>query len=239
MPRGENWKRRRSSLPKDVVGNVYGTLTVLHEVFPTIKNGRQVATICECGVEKIVYLGNCVSGVTKSCGANMHRQKHGYSPVGGKNPMYSLWCSIKERCGGKSRKYHAYYSARGIKMYEPWIDDAGAFIRWLEENLGPRPEEHSLDRINNDGNYEPGNLRWATHRQQTLNRRTTLNRDLPPGIYRQKATTKPLSHKGKKRVAGLEDQYRVVLSLGTFTSLEEAEKILEEAKTSLGTLVEW
>lgn len=56
-------------------------------------------------------------------------------------------------------------------MWEPWRTDAGAFINWMLANLGPRPAGMSLDRIDNDGDYEPGNLRWATQAEQNNNKR--------------------------------------------------------------------
>lgn len=64
------------------------------------------------------------------------------------------------------------YGGRGISVYEPWITSVTDFITWMDANLGPRPDGCSLDRIDNDGNYEPGNLRWGTRLEQTLNRRS-------------------------------------------------------------------
>ena len=59
-------------------------------------------------------------------------------------------------------------------MADEWLTDAGAFIKYIEEQLGPRPAGHSLDRIDNDGDYAPGNLRWATQAQQVANSRPIL-----------------------------------------------------------------
>jgi hypothetical protein len=70
-------------------------------------------------------------------------------------------------------------------MYPAWIDDFQAFADYLDTVLGPRPHKYSLDRINNEGHYEPGNLRWATYSEQAFNRR-------PPGLMGMK----PLSRKG-------------------------------------------
>lgn len=74
------------------------------------------------------------------------------------------------RCYDATTKSYPYYGARGIEVCEAWHDPA-TFISYIEIELGPRPERHSLDRIDNNGNYEPGNLRWATNSQQMLNRR--------------------------------------------------------------------
>ena len=80
---------------------------------------------------------------------------------------------MRKRCTNPKAHNYQYYGGRGISVYEPWRHDAGAFITWIEENIGPRPEGMSIDRIDNDGDYEPGNLRWATHSQQVRNRRAS------------------------------------------------------------------
>src|SRR5208283_2249820 len=72
-------------------------------------------------------------------------------------------------------KAYPYYGARGIKLYDAWNgDDPAPFISYIEDNLGPKPKGKSLDRINNEGNYEPGNLRWATPLEQNLNARPAI-----------------------------------------------------------------
>jgi hypothetical protein len=78
--------------------------------------------------------------------------------------------------------YYRYYGGRGITMYAPWVNDSTAFINWVESNLGPRPQGHTLDRIDNDGNYEPGNLRSATRAVQLRNRRPKANTTGYPGV---------------------------------------------------------
>jgi hypothetical protein len=75
-----------------------------------------------------------------------------------------------QRCTNPNRADHRHYGGRGIMVYEPWHDPR-VFITWIEANLGPRPERMTLDRVNVNGNYEPGNVRWATWAQQRANRR--------------------------------------------------------------------
>lgn len=85
--------------------------------------------------------------------------------------LYNLWHAVRSRCkpGGKDYKH---YSSRGIRVYSLWERDYPAFKRWILENIGERPSpKHSIDRMDNDGNYEPGNLRWATQRVQVFNQR--------------------------------------------------------------------
>lgn len=85
-------------------------------------------------------------------------------------PEYRAWAAMKSRCSNPKEKCSAYYLGRGITVCEEWKASFSAFL----EHIGPRPSaKHSLDRIDNDGHYEPGNVRWVTQREQLLNRRGT------------------------------------------------------------------
>lgn len=118
------------------------------------------------------------SGNTESCGCSQKKQRsvngqknktHGESK---KTKEYTLWCNIKQRCYNINHDQFKDYGGRGIKMYEPWINSYEAFRDWIITNLKRKPgSKYSIDRINNDGNYEPGNLRWATKKQQANNKR--------------------------------------------------------------------
>jgi len=96
-----------------------------------------------------------------------------------RHPLYSKWSSIKQRCYNLKNKDYKNYGGRGIKMYSDWINNFESFRLYIEINIGKKEEGYTLDRIDNNGNYEPGNLRWASCKQQTRNRRVTnCNSDL-------------------------------------------------------------
>lgn len=86
------------------------------------------------------------------------------------HPLYNTWKSMVHRCHVASDPKFGNYGARGITVCPEWRDVRN-FVAWIEANLGPRPKGKTLDRIDNDGNYEPGNVRWATGTEQNRNQR--------------------------------------------------------------------
>lgn len=158
---------------KDLTYNQFGRLTALklHEIkrYKSLKNTQTKAywlCVCMCGKEKVVRGEHLTSGRTTSCGCSYFgiNLKHGHSRRSGNSLTYTSWVQMKKRILNPDTHHAKYYS--NIKLDPRWLD----FENFLED-MGERPKGTSLDRINNKGNYELENCRWATHTQQMNNTR--------------------------------------------------------------------
>jgi hypothetical protein len=190
----ERQRRRRRGL-KDTrrlfvqPGQRFGRGVVIEpEIRLPAQNRRGARLRCDCGTEYEVALLSLYGGSTQSCGclkrmldARETPRTHGLT----RHPLYGTWNRMMRRCHDEQDRDYGYYGARGIQVDAGWHDVA-AFITWIEASLGPRPEGMTLDRINNDsGNYEPGNVRWATRAEQARNRRVRRDIALLPGRLRR------------------------------------------------------
>lgn len=137
-----------------------------------IKKGKRYWVCeCDCGGTVVTSTTHLRSGNTRSCGCILNELIKSRSLSRRRNsPEYQVWMSMRSRCNNAKHRSYAVYGGRGIKVCKRW-DDFDLFLK----DMGPRPSlEHSIDRINNDGNYEPANCKWSTKKEQNRNSSNNL-----------------------------------------------------------------
>ncbi len=158
----------------NLTGKKIGRLIVLSEVFGHKHAGkhRKWLCLCDCGNKREIFQDRLVKGKTVSCGCwqrevtSLRTTTHGRS----KTPLYKTWSAMIARCSNNKLPTWADYGGRGISVCDRWL----TFENFLAD-MGDRPFVGAeIDRVNNDGNYEPSNCRWATRLEQCSNTRANI-----------------------------------------------------------------
>lgn len=204
-------------------GERYGKLVVMEEAesiySKTGKMIRRWKCKCDCGNITIVRHGDLRNGSTVSCGCYNYEKEsaaktHGYS----RTKLGNVFEGMKQRCNNPKNKNYEKYGGRGIKICTEWLNDPKKFFDWAIKN--GYKEGLSIDRIDVNGNYEPDNCRWADNETQCLNQRLRKdNKTGHKGIYYSEGVYRVQIRRNKKRYY-----------FGSYKTLPEAVKVLEEAK---------
>lgn len=157
------------------VGTVFGRLTVISQAIPTSEGNsyRYYPCKCSCGNTTSPRKDTLLNGQSKSCGclakevASERARTHGLS----KHRIADKYYSMLKRCNNPKRKDYKHYGGRGITICPRWADKSTGLANFIEDMYPSYIEGYELERMNNDGNYEPGNCTWATRQSQVLNRR--------------------------------------------------------------------
>lgn len=172
-------RSRDATIP---AGTRIGRLTVCEEVDRVFYSGsaqtsRRYSCVCDCGTSTTVAHSHLRSGDTTSCGCLIREKliavntKHGHAKQGAVSLTYRSWRKMLQRCRDPKNNRFALYGGRGIMVCERWVSNFADFLA----DVGPRPSKaHSIDRIESEGHYEPGNCKWSTAIEQRHNQRRSM-----------------------------------------------------------------
>lgn len=213
---------------RDLSGMRFGQLIAISRAENKTSTQTKWNCKCDCGNEVVVFGANLTTNHSQSCGCvksitvSLRVRKHGQSHIGSSGASsteYMIWTNMLTRCYNENNNHYVNYGARGIKVCDRWKNDFSCFI----EDMGLRPsKEHSIDRIDCNGDYTPENCRWADAYVQSRNQRVKKNNKSGfSGVFWSKQTKKwlvSIRYDGKQR------------HIGTFANIDEAVKARKEAE---------
>ena len=159
---------------KDISGQKFGRLTAIKRMYT--KNHKSIWLCkCECGNVIEVPINSLTCNNTKSCGCLHHDMMLKRNTKHDKRDtrLYNIWANMKQRCYNNNHPSYKNYGARGITVCSEWKDDFMAFYDWAMSN--GYKDNLTIDRVDNDRNYEQSNCRWADSNQQNRNKRNNVN----------------------------------------------------------------
>jgi len=208
---------------KDLTGMTFERLTVINRANNI---GKSVAWNCKCNCSnqtELIVIGNSlVSRNTKSCGClNSEMSKIRFTTHGKyQTRLYNIWREMKARCHDINNPRYKDYGGRGIKVCQEWLDDFMNFYNWSMDN--GYSEELEIDRIENNGIYEPSNCRWTTREIQCRNQRIRCDNSIGiRGVCLHKSTNK---YRAYITSSGITEY------LGYFNTIEEAAEARKQAE---------
>jgi hypothetical protein len=214
----------------DLLGQRFGRLVVV-EFAGKARNGKRTwRCLCDCGQEVVARADTLRVRHTRSCGclvkesAHERFTRHGHARDGNTSPEYRCWQGMHDRCYNVNNPSFARYGGRGITVCWRWHrNNPDGFVNFVAD-MGLRPLGMSIDRIDNDGNYDPGNCRWATPKQQNNNCRHPL------GVTGIRGVMPTRNGKKFKALISRDDGRNVYL--GTFATIDEAATAYQQARAA-------